>query len=237
MQKVFGLIPVVFLIGLFALVGCSGGDRGAGAQGLPIIDAVQHQGGRLIGRVASLGRGMSRPRGEGKLCGVNGLEGERIPPITSEVEGCGVPDPVQVTHVDGVRLSQPAIMDCETAAALHTWVRKGVRPAVGRTGGGVTGLRVAAHYVCRTRNHRPGARISEHGRGRAIDISAIELADGETMTVLNDWHNSPHSRALRQMHGAACGTFGTTLGPGSDGMHEDHFHYDTARHRGGPYCR
>jgi hypothetical protein len=39
------------------------------------------------------------------------------------------------------------------------------------------------------------------------------------------------------MHRAACGTFGTTLGPGSDGMHEDHFHYDTARHRNGAYCR
>jgi hypothetical protein len=39
------------------------------------------------------------------------------------------------------------------------------------------------------------------------------------------------------MHRAACGRFGTTLGPGSDGMHEDHLHFDTARHANGPYCR
>jgi hypothetical protein len=27
------------------------------------------------------------------------------------------------------------------------------------------------------------------------------------------------------------------LGPGSDGFHEDHLHYDVARHGGGAYCR
>jgi hypothetical protein len=101
----------------------------------------------------------------------------------------------------------------------------------------VAALRVPAHYVCRTRNHRAGARISEHGKGRAIDISAIILDDGTTITVQDDWNGSQYGTALRRMHQNACGVFGTTLGPGSDGMHENHFHYDTAQHRGGPYCR
>ncbi len=182
-------------------------------------------------------RRVTHAQASGRLCGIRGLQGEVIPPIASAVAGCGVVAPVRVTHVDGVKLSQGAIMDCETAAALHRWVGTGVKPAVGRTGGGVTGMRVAAHYICRPRNHRTGARVSEHGRGRAIDISAIQLADGTEMTVLRDWRDSPHSKALQTMHRAACGTFGTTLGPGSDGMHEDHFHFDTARHRNGPYCR
>ena len=118
---------------LVAVAACSGGDSRKGGQGrgLPIIDGVQHQGSRLIGRMTSLGRGMSGARGTGRLCGIRGIEGQRIPPITSEVEGCGLAQPVRVTHVDGLRLSQPAIMDCETAAALHRWVRKGVRPAAG----------------------------------------------------------------------------------------------------------
>ena len=180
---------------------------------------------------------VTEPRPSRRLCGVRGLVGAEIPPVTSEVAGCGVEAPVRVTEVDGVTLSQAAILDCETATALHRWVRKGAKPAVRRRGGGIAELRVAAHYVCRPRNHRAGARISEHGRGRAIDISGVILADGTEMSVLRDWHGSPHSRALQRMHRAACGTFGTTLGPGSDGMHEDHFHYDTARHRGGPYCR
>jgi hypothetical protein len=63
------------------------------------------------------------------------------------------------------------------------------------------------------------------------------LANGETITVAGDWSDSKYSRALREMHTNACGIFGTTLGPGSDGMHENHFHYDTAQYRGGPYCR
>jgi hypothetical protein len=173
----------------------------------------------------------------GNLCGVRGIEGQTIAPIARTAQGCGIANPVRVTAVDGVRLSTAAVMECDTARALHSWVRTGVKPAVGNHGGGVVELRVAAHYVCRTRNHRAGARVSEHGRGRAIDISGITLANGETISVKDDWRTSRHSRFLRDIHKAACGTFGTTLGPGSDGMHEDHFHFDTARHRGGPYCR
>ena len=41
---------------------------------------------------------------------------------------------------------------------------------------------------------------------------------------------------MRAAHRAACGIFGTTLGPGSDGYHEDHLHFDTVS-RGSPYCR
>jgi len=57
------------------------------------------------------------------------------------------------------------------------------------------------------------------------------------MSVLRDFRSGPFSAALKAMHRAACGIFGTTLGPGSDRYHENHFHYDTARHRSGPYCR
>ncbi|MCH8466757.1 MAG: extensin family protein [Roseinatronobacter sp.] len=239
------------LFGLMAFVigvsGCSS-DRPAdrGVRALPIISDLRGEGRGFLSRMNPLQnvsfrgqtpRAVTGARAAGNLCGISGIQGEAIPPITSAVAGCGVAAPVRVTHVDGVKLSQAAIMDCETAAALHRWVQRGVRPAVGRTGGGVVGVQVAAHYACRTRNHIAGARISEHGRGRAIDISAIQLANGSEISVARDWRASRHSRALRQMHRAACGTFGTTLGPGSDGRHETHFHYDTARHRGGPYCR
>jgi hypothetical protein len=39
------------------------------------------------------------------------------------------------------------------------------------------------------------------------------------------------------MHKAACGPFGTVLGPNSNRFHQDHFHFDTARYRSGSYCR
>jgi hypothetical protein len=170
-------------------------------------------------------------RDSGSLCGVSGIQGSTIPPITSNVQGCGIANPVRVTAVDGVALSKAAVLHCDTARALHAWVRDGLRPAIGATGGGPEQLRVAAHYICRTRNHQRGAAVSEHGRGRAIDISAIRLKSGEIITVLAGWRDARQGRILRAMHQAACGTFATTLGPGSDGYHEDHFHYDTAQRR------
>ena len=137
-----------------------------------------------------------------------------------------------VRSVDGVRLSTAATVDCTTAEALLTWVQEGARPAVGSRGGGLAGLEIMGSYVCRTRNNQSGAKMSEHGRGRAVDIGAVLLADGSRLSVARDWPDP----ALTAMHRAACGTFSTTLGPGSDGYHEDHLHYDTARGRG-PYCR
>lgn len=233
-------------IALVAVVSCSSERRvDRTAQATPIIaQSAERQGMlsrmnplRLAGFRGEPAGAVTRPRASGNLCGIRGVQGEVIPPITSAVAGCGVAAPVRVTHVDGIKLSQPSVLDCETTAALHRWVQTGVKPAFRRRGGGVAELRVAAHYVCRPRNHRPGAPVSEHGRGRAIDISGIILRDGTEINVLNDWRGSRHSNALRKMHRAACGPFGTTLGPGSDGMHEDHFHYDTARHRNGPVCR
>lgn len=173
----------------------------------------------------------------GQLCGVPGIEGEEIGAVAGRIAGCGTERAVRVTAVSGVRLSQKSVLTCGTAKALQAWVDIGLRPAVGKMGGGVAGLRVAAHYACRTRNNRPGAKISEHGKAKAIDISEVVLVNGDTLNVLRDWGRGAKGRALRQAHKTACGTFGTTLGPGSDGYHEDHFHYDTARHRGGAYCR
>lgn len=173
----------------------------------------------------------------GRVCGVNDIKGQTISAIRGRISGCGVTDPVRVTEVSGVKLSQAAVMDCTTAKALNQWVRKGVFPAVGRLGGGPSSLRVAAHYACRTRNNKPGAKISEHGRGRAIDISGIRLKNGAEISVLRDWRDPVKGKILKQMHKVACGPFGTVLGPNADRYHQDHFHFDTARYRSGSYCR
>jgi hypothetical protein len=173
----------------------------------------------------------------GGICGNRAIQGRKIAPVPGRLAGCGVPDPVQVVSVGGVRLSQGSTMTCETAQSLYDWVEKGLKPAVGRTGGGVEGLRVVAHYSCRTRNNRTGAKISEHGKGKAIDIAAVQLKDGTALSVLKDWNTRRKGKILKQAHKAACGPFGTVLGPNSDRFHRDHFHFDTARYRSGPYCR
>ena len=173
----------------------------------------------------------------GALCGRRAILGEPLAPIPGRLRGCGIREPMRVMQVSGVRLSRPAVMDCGTARALAGWVEDAVRPAIGESGGGVVGLQVAAGYQCRTRNNRPGARISEHGRGRAIDISAFLLADGQRITVLEGWGRQGEGRILRAIHRAACGPFGTVLGPQADRYHRDHFHLDTTPRRSTAYCR
>lgn len=177
------------------------------------------------------------PAEMGLICGSRAIVGRQIAPVPGRLPGCGIADPVQIIEVSGVRLSQGSTMTCETAQALNTWVDKGLKPAVGRMGGGVDKLRVAAHYSCRTRNHQPGAKISEHGKGKAIDISEIHLNDGTSLSVLEDWGRGRKGRVLRKAHASACGPFGTVLGPNADRFHKGHFHFDIARHRSGPYCR
>jgi len=172
----------------------------------------------------------------GSVCGDIAIQGEKIGFVPGRLRGCGVKNAVQVTSVSGVRLSRPSTMNCPTARALQSWIDKGMTPAA-RPLGGIQEIKVAAHYACRTRNNQKGARISEHGKGKAIDISGFTLRDGSKITLLGDWNNGAAGKALKRMHSAACGPFGTVLGPESNRFHRDHFHFDTASYRSGPYCR
>jgi hypothetical protein len=186
-------------------------------------------------RAGRQGGGQAGVQGGG-LCGDAGLVGE----VFGAVPGpgaCGIPNAVRLRAVSGVRLSTSATIDCNTAKALKRWVDRSVIPETDGRGGGVAELRVAASYACRGRNNQPGARLSEHASGRAIDISGLTLRDGTTLTVLQDWGSGRNGRLMKSLHRAACGPFGTVLGPNSDRFHRDHFHFDTARHRSGPYCK
>ncbi len=180
--------------------------------------------------------GQARTTARGSVCGVDTIKGVKLQPIPGRVKGCGVAEPVKVVSVAGVALDQPMTTECSTAVALDTWVRYTVIPTVGRLGGGVAGLDIMASYACRSRNNQKGAKISEHGRGRAVDVGGIILKNGETLTVLDDW-SSRHGAIMKTLHKQACGNFGTVLGPESDRFHKNHFHFDTAAYRSGAYCR
>ncbi|MEJ8563164.1 extensin family protein [Yoonia sp. GPGPB17] len=172
----------------------------------------------------------------GQVCGDPLLQGSVIGRVNG-AGACGIDDAVKLRSVAGVTLSPRATIDCPTARALKTWVERGVLPAVGSEGGGASSLRVVSHYACRTRNNQPGGRLSEHAFGRAIDIAGIRLRDGTEMTLLTDWNSADDGPQLRQMWRAACGPFGTVLGPEANRFHRDHFHFDTARYRSGSFCR
>ena len=178
-----------------------------------------------------------RERQRGSICGDIDIQGSAIGGVPGRIRGCGIPDAVRVREVAGISLSQESTIDCGTAKALKTWVERSAKPELRSFGGGLKRLRVAAHYACRTRNNQPGAKISEHGKGRAIDISGFILNDGSEISVLRGWNEAKTKRAMRAMHKGACGPFGTVLGPNSDRFHRDHFHFDTARYRSGSFCR
>lgn len=170
------------------------------------------------------------------VCGDIEIQGEEIGRVAGSRGGCGVKDAVRVRSVAGVTLSQASVMDCNTARALKTWVDKGLQPSFKRRDK-VVELKIAAHYTCRTRNNKPGAKISEHGKGKAIDISGFVMKDGTVYTVKESWWRGRAKKPLQKAYAKACGTFGTTLGPTADGYHQDHFHFDTASYRSGPYCK
>lgn len=176
------------------------------------------------------------PSGQGSVCGVPSIKGQSIAPIAAKIKGCGLEEGVKITSVAGIELSEAAVLDCTTAKALESWVKTAVLPAVGNSGGGVESIQVAASYVCRPRNNQKGNRVSEHGRGRAIDVAAIVLQNGAVMSVLKDWGKGRYGKILKKIRKAACGPFTTVLGPGSDSYHRTHLHLDTARGRG-PYCK
>ncbi len=186
----------------------------------------------LIGRGRDHGDTASR----GAICNSSTIRGE----VVGQVEGnggCGIANAVKVYQVGGVPLSQPAVLECATARTLNRWVERDMDQIIGIMGGGVQQIKVAAHYACRTRNHQSGARLSEHAKGKAIDISGFLLKDGTEISVEEDWGRKRKGRVLRRLHKSACGPFGTVLGPESDRFHKDHFHFDTAKHGNGSYCR
>lgn len=68
----------------------------------------------------------------GSVCGNPAIRGIATDPIVGP-SGCGISHPVKVTEVAGVTLSTGALMDCNTARALLTWVEDVAIPAVGKT--------------------------------------------------------------------------------------------------------
>lgn len=158
-------------------------------------------------------------------------------PITGMVGPgeCGAADVVRleaITLRDRIRvpLNPPAVLRCPMAEALAHFVRNDVAPAAGELGAPLAGVVNYDSYECRGRNRVAGARVSEHGKGNAIDIRAIRLANGTAV----DFTSPIVAKDFRdRMRAAACGRFSTVLGPGSDGYHENHIHLDLAERRGG----
>ncbi|MEJ2432143.1 MAG: extensin family protein [Pseudolabrys sp.] len=119
------------------------------------------------------------------------------------------------------------------AQSLAAWLRDAVAPALAGKGAALTGLENYDSYECRTRNRIPGAKLSEHAHGDAIDVRAFSLAGGRRLALTDPQVDQALRTAWRD---AACHSFTTVLGPG-DRYHSGHIHLDDiVRHNGYRIC-
>jgi hypothetical protein len=115
------------------------------------------------------------------------------------------------------------------AESIAGWVREAVAPAVAPLGA-LRRIENYDSYDCRGRNRVNGAKVSEHGKGNALDVRAFWLADGRRLG-LTDVNLEKDVR--ESFKTSSCSRFTTVLGPGSDGYHENHVHFDLAERANG----
>ncbi|MDB5577405.1 MAG: extensin [Bradyrhizobium sp.] len=147
--------------------------------------------------------------------------------------GCGGEDLVRLEAVvlpDKRRVSvkPAAILRCAMASAIADWIRTDMAPLAASLGSPISDLDNFDSFECRGRNRVLGARLSEHGRANALDIRAIKLANGRSISLTD--RNVPRETRESVLH-SMCARFPTVLGPGSDWYHEDHIHLDLMERR------
>ncbi len=148
---------------------------------------------------------------------------------------CGGGDMIELSSVlmpggAPIPIKPAPILRCAMAEQLAIWVRDEAAPRIVKAGAVLRQLDTYDDYSCRGRNRIVGARMSEHGKGNAVDVRSFTFTDNRVV-MLTDVKASKELRlGIRE---SVCARFSTVLGPGSDGYHEEHIHLDLADRRGG----
>ena len=118
---------------------------------------------------------------------------------------CGTPAPIRLISVGRkpeVVISPPALINCEMAEALYTWLQDGLQPLARKhLGGPIIKIVKMSDYSCRNAYGRAKGRLSEHGRANALDIAGFETARGDNTMLLADWGRT--QRDIRRQIAAA----------------------------------
>jgi hypothetical protein len=110
-----------------------------------------------------------------------------------------------------------------------------VAPRAAKAGAALKSVDTYDDFNCRARNRIFGAKMSEHGKGNAVDVRAFTLADRRVIGLTDMTAPKDLREELRD---SACHRFATVLGPGADSHHEAHIHLDTmARRQGYRICQ
>lgn len=142
--------------------------------------------------------------------------------------GCGGVDLVRLEAVvlpdkRQVSVKPAAILRCAMASAIADWIRTDIAPLAAGGGSAISSLDNFDSFECRGRNRIAGAELSEHGRANALDVRALKLASGQSISLTD--RTVPRELRESVLH-SVCARFSTVLGPGSDWYHEDHIHLD-----------
>lgn len=144
---------------------------------------------------------------------------------------CGIDNPVRVAAVaraagGSISLPDRPVVACRLAVRFAEWVRATAPVLDASHGAPLIAITTGPGWDCRTRNRQPGAKLSSHGRGLALDVNHWSFANRARLTVTGSG-GKPIFQTVRR---AACTWFTTVLGPGSDGFHQDHLHVDIEGH-------
>jgi hypothetical protein len=143
-------------------------------------------------------------------------------------DACGGSDMLRLVAAlrpDGSRIEiRPApVLRCAFAESVAAWLRDEAAPRVDKLGAPLRTVETFDDFECRGRNRVAGAKLSEHGKGNAVDVRSFTLADGRSIgltdvSVAKDFRD--------EIRDSACRRFTTVLGPGADAQHESHIHLD-----------
>ena len=160
-----------------------------------------------------------------------------IAPAVSEGEFCGYSNALTIGGGGGLAFRPVITASCPVIAGLFLWDKQVLQPAAERFyGQRVVAIEGLGTYACRRVGGAETGRVSEHASANAIDISAIRLADGRRISIVDDW-GSADGEFLRALRDGACLTFATVLSPDYDEAHRDHLHFDQAPRRWSGLCR
>ena len=135
-----------------------------------------------------------------------------------------------------VAVLPPAILRCTFAEAVVHWVREDLAPAMRSSGTTLKAIDNFASYECRGRNRVAGAKVSEHGKGNALDVRCDQARRRQDARI--DRSLCLRRSCARTLRRRTCERFTTVLRPGLRRLHENHVHLDLVeRRRGHRICQ